>query len=212
MPDGTVNRFRTSRGRLLSQHIVEASRQLGRNITVLDVGGRPDYWDNVSLDGVGKIIMMNYDEAEITRSSRADGGLFDSVLGDARDLSSYADGSVDFVHSNSVIEHVGAWQDIKAMAREVMRVGRHGWIQTPAYEFPVEAHYRVPFLHWFGAPTRRRLLSFSRKYGALSLDEKRFHIDRINLLSHEEVMHLFPGKQIYIERVALLPKSYTAIW
>lgn len=211
MRDATVNRFRTNRGRLLSKYIVNASKTLGRDITILDVGGRPDYWDNVKLDGVGKIIVMNYDESEITRDSQTH-DIFENVVGDARNLATYADNSVDFVHSNSVIEHVGPWWDMQAMANEVQRVGRHGWIQTPAFEFPVEPHYRLPFIHWFGAPTRRRLLRFSRAYGKMPIGEKRFHIDRINLLSHAEVKHLFPSAEIYVERVALLAKSYTAIW
>ena len=75
---------------------------------------------------------------------RGTGDIFVRKVGDARNLSEYADGSVDLVHSNSVIEHVGGWADMRAMADEMMRIGRSGWMQTPAWEFPVEPHFRAP--------------------------------------------------------------------
>ena len=106
---------------------------------------------------------MNYSAAELEREAEGGGtgDIFVRKVGDARNLSDYADGSVDLVHSNSVIEHVGGWADMRAMADEMMRVGRAGWMQTPAWEFPVEPHFRAPFLHWFGDPLRARMLSLS---------------------------------------------------
>jgi hypothetical protein len=138
--------------------------------------------------------------------------MFRALLGDARRLEGRADGSVDLVHSNSVIEHVGPWQDMAAMASELRRVGRAGWMQTPAWEFPIEPHFRAPFLHWFGQPLRRRMLALSPHYRRAGLAARRLHVDRINLLSRAEVAALFPGCEIWVERVALLPKSYVARW
>ena len=40
----SVNRFRQKRGRLLRQQIEALADRLGRDIVILDVGGRPDYW------------------------------------------------------------------------------------------------------------------------------------------------------------------------
>lgn len=209
MKDFTVNRFRTARGRVLQQQIRRLSRQLGRPITVLDIGGRPDYWENVGLDGIQLIRLLNNDEAELDRP--ASSNLFETELGDARHLSGYADKSVDLVHSNSVIEHVGQWPDMCAMANEALRVGISGWMQTPAWEFPIEPHYRLPMLHWFAPPLRRKMLSFSRDYHSLDTSGRRHHIDRINLLSRAEVKALFPGCDVFVEWV-ILPKSYTARW
>src|SRR5690606_11961609 len=151
------------------------------------------------LDRIARVILLNSDEFELSRPGTE--GLFVPQLGDARDLSAYADGSIDLVHSNSVIEHVGLWPDMRAMASEVRRVGRSGWVQTPAWEFPIEPHYRLPFLHWLAPPARRALLRFSPDYGRLRIDQKRHHIERINLLSRKEFETLFPGCSLYVERL-----------
>lgn len=211
--DFTVNRFRSARGRILRTHIRTLSKRLGRPLEILDVGGRAEYWENVGLEGVGHIKLMNYDPAELERTV-PDEAMFTKIVGDARDLADYADNSVDLVHSNSVIEHVGMWNDMTAMASEVMRVGRAGWIQTPAFEFPVEPHFRTLFMHWFGAPMQRAMfsLSFEKRMRRLPMAVRRQALDGVNLLSHREVKALFPDQDIYVERVALLPKSYTVRW
>ncbi len=211
--DLTVNRFRKKRGRLLRAHIAALAKDLNRPVEILDVGGRAEYWDNVGLDNIAHITLMNYVPEELERTE-ADDKMFSAVVGDARNLSDYADRSVDLVHSNSVIEHVGSWDDMAAMASEVMRVGRAGWIQTPAWEFPVEPHFRTLFMHWFGGPIQRAMfsLSFEKRIRKMSMATRRQSLDWINLLSYREVKELFPNQTIQIERVALLAKSYTVRW
>jgi hypothetical protein len=209
MDEMTVNRFRAARGRLLSGQIAKLATHFGRPIVILDVGGRAEYWTNVGFNNVAAIHLLNSEQSELDRKAPSD--LFINELGDARNLSKYADKSVDLVHSNSVIEHVGLWRDMCAMADEVLRVGLSGWIQTPAWEFPIEPHFRLPFLHWFGQPLRRAILRGSRHYGSLDIRDRRYHIDRINLLSYGEVKSLFPDCEIFVERL-LLAKSYTARW
>jgi hypothetical protein len=211
--DMTVNRFRQKRGRRLAGLLRAVADHFDRKICVLDVGGRPDYWRNVQTDAVAEVVLLNFDAVEFDRAAPEGAGMvFRAVKGDARDLSDFVDGSVDFVHSNSVIEHVGSWGDMSAMAGELRRVGAAGWVQTPAFEFPLEPHFRAPFLHWFGQPIRRRLLTMSRPYRNGNLAERRAHVDRINLLSRGEVEALFAGCELHVERFALLPKSYVVQW
>ena len=213
---GTVNRFRRNRGRLLRKQIDDVARTLGRDLVILDVGGRPDYWLNLGFENIARVDLLNAREMELNRSLPADvpEGIFTRRIGDARDLKEFADGSVDLVHSNSVIEHVGGWRDMQAMAHELRRVGRSGWVQTPAWGFPIEPHFHAPFMHWFGAPMRARMLSISlgRKFRRMDLAKRRVVVEGINLLTRREIQALFPGCEIYTERFLLLAKSYTARW
>ena len=209
MNDLTVNRFRTARGRVLRKQIDRLAAFFGRPIVVLDVGGRSDYWGNVGTENIAEIRLLNNDESELHRGGASP--LFRSELGDACRLTEYEDQSIDLVHSNSVIEHVGDWTNMAAMAREVLRVGRSGWVQTPAWEFPIEPHFQLPFLHWAGQPMRRALLRLSKDYGKLSVAERRYHVDRINLLCYGEFKSLFENADIFVERF-VLAKSYSARW
>lgn len=126
------------------------------------VGGRPDYWANIGIERIARIELINRADDELNQDfpGKVPEGFFLRNRGDARSLTGYGDKSVDLVHSDSVIEHVGNWQDMRAMAEEMLRVDRAGWMQTPAWEFPFEPHFRAPFLHWFGQPLRTRMLAF----------------------------------------------------
>ena len=60
----------------------------------------------------------------------------------------FKDKSFDAVFSNSVIEHVGTFEDQKMMANEVIRVTNFYFIQTPNLYFPIEPHFLVPFFQF----------------------------------------------------------------
>ena len=211
MADGTISSFRQKRGRLLAQKIEQLAKEKQRPITIIDVGGRRDYWDNVGFAGIGRIVLVNIDPADLGRmTSRED--IFVDKIGDARNLSEIGDAEFDLYHSNSVIEHVGSWVDMRNMAQEARRVAQSGWVQTPAWEFPMEPHFRVLFMHWFATPMRAGLLAFSSGYRSESRDSRRQHAERINLLSKSEVMLLFPKCKVVVERFFLLAKSYVVLW
>ena len=205
-----VNFFRTRRGRVLRQQIDLLAAHLGRPITVLDLGGRPGDWGNIGMDNIASVHVLNNERTELAGSS-AD-RRFSFEVGDACDLSAFTDKSVDLVHSNLVIEHVGLWPDQHAMAEEAIRVGLSGWIQTPAFEFRIEPHHGLPFTHWLGQPIRRALLRAAPGFRHTNVDDRRTHVDRTNMLSHAEMQTLFPGCSLYVERFALMPKSFVARW
>lgn len=211
----SVNYFRARRGRLLRNQISELSLTLGRSITVLDLGGREEYWVNVGLDNIGQIELLNTSEEEFgsEKGHSPASGIFYEVVGDACHMPEYDDKSFDLVHSNSVIEHVGDWSRMRAMAREALRVGRSGWIQTPAWEFPVEPHFHLPFMHWFETPVRSQLISWSplKAYRGCDLDTRRMLAESVNLVSKQEFRALFPEATLHVERF-IFAKSYTARW
>ena len=209
MTQDAVNYFRKSRGKQLRLNIENVSRSMGRNISVLDVGGRADYWNNVNPIGVDRIVLLNLDYNEMHGDNN---NIFQMRVGNASDLSEYNDQSIDFVHSNSVIEHVGSWKSMKSMASEIRRVGQHGWLQTPAHKFPIEPHWRLPFIHWLSRPNQASFLRLRRKFSNLSIDDRREIIESVSLLSYQEIKFLFPEFRIITERFVFFPKSYIATW
>ena len=76
------------------------------------------------------------------------------VQADATDRLPFDDGAFDLAYSSSVIEHV-APERRAAFAREVRRVARGWWVQTPAFSFPVEPHALLPVAHWLPPSVRR---------------------------------------------------------
>jgi hypothetical protein len=134
------------------------------------------------------------------------------VVGDGTALR-WADRTFDVVYSNSVIEHLGTFENQQAFAREARRVGRGYWVQTPAREFPVEPHYWTLFLHWCSKPTQRRLLKNFTLWGLLGRPGPEI-IDlvlaELRLMTYAEFKGLFPDAVIWVERVGGLAKSYTA--
>lgn len=75
----------------------------------------------------------------------------------------FADGAFDIVHSNAVIEHVGARDRQGLFVREALRVGRRVFVTTPNRWFPVEVHTRLPLVHWLPEPLAGRLYDLAGK-------------------------------------------------
>lgn len=165
--------------------------------TILDVGGEHYTWDIIGRrDGVVLINMLV--------PPQTDG--FPYLLGSGLALP-FGDKSVDLAFSNSVIEHVGSEENQFQFAREMMRVGKQVYCQTPSRLFPVDPHLTMPFLHWL--PGKWLTPKFLR-YFTLNgwLFKKPYEYD-VTWISKKKLQKMFPGCQITTERFLGLPKSFT---
>lgn len=122
------------------------------------------------------------------------------VTADATDLP-FGDGEFDIAYSNSVVEHLPPGERA-AYARELARVGRRWFVQTPNRGFPIEPHALLPFVHWLP----RRL---GRTLWRLGVSGDPY--DDVRLLGARELRELFPDAVIVRERAGLLTKSLVAI-
>lgn len=77
------------------------------------------------------------------------------VRADAASGLPFANDEFDLVYSSSVIEHVPP-ERRQAFAREIRRVGRGWFVQTPAFSFPIEPHALLPGAHWLPVGLRKR--------------------------------------------------------
>lgn len=112
----------------------------------------------------------------------------------------FGDGEFDLVYSSSVVEHIPPAQRA-AFARELLRVGRGLYVQTPAYSFPIEPHALLPFAHWLPVAVRKPFW----RLGAQG------HWEDVHLLRRHEIAALFPGTTVVPERVGPLTKSWIAV-
>ena len=174
---------------------------------VLDLGGTVELWNLLParLDVV--LLNTSVSKARLEDAGRECRTSFTAIEGDACDLQRFAAGSFDIVFSNSVIEHLGDDRRVEQFAREVRRVGRSYWVQTPARGFPIEAHTGLPFFWYYPRPLRQQVArAFDRKYGghpwSCSISETRS-------FRFEDLRRLFPDSAVYRERLGGLTKSWS---
>lgn len=180
---------------------------------ILDVGGYPHTWIG-EPQVVEEIICLNLRVYPWKEKDQYPGHRIEIKEGDGCALE-YPTDSFPIIFSNSVIEHVGDYAAQEAFAREARRVGGRLWVQTPAYECPIEPHYLTPFMHWYPKGLRRRLARWFTVWGLLEkptkadIDEM---VDYTRLLTKGEMKRLFPDCRIITERLLwVIPKSYIAV-
>jgi hypothetical protein len=174
---------------------------------ILDVGGYAGFWANSGI--ASDITLLNIHPVP-------DDGLpsnMHTVLGDGTALT-YQDKSFSILFSNSVIEHLGSFENQQRFAKECIRVGHGLWIQTPSKSFPIEPHFLSPFIHFFPKGCQRLLLRNFTVWGWLTRPSDTQIEDvlaEIRLLSFAEMESLFPGCEIKKERFLGLTKSFIVV-
>jgi ubiquinone/menaquinone biosynthesis C-methylase UbiE len=172
---------------------------------VLDIGGREYNW--ALMPFTPRVTMLN-----VTLQGERS-GKFEWVIGDARKLP-YPNNAFEVVYSNSVIEHVGSFDDQITFAAECRRAGRSYFIQTPNRNFPIEPHVLTPFIHWLPKAWQGRLLRNFTFWGWITRPnaeaQARF-LNTTRMLTKTELHSLFPDAEIRRERFFGLTKSFVAM-
>ncbi len=174
--------------------------------TVLDVGGTMSNWELIPDQPQLTVVNVSMPPEELP-------GNVTWYVADGRALP-FSSGGFELGFSNSVIEHLGTWEDQVAFAEEIRRVGRSYYVQTPNYWFPVEPHLVTPFIHWVPLRLRKRMLRNFTVWGLLTRPEPEYCVQfsrEVRLLTLSEMKKLFPDAHIVVERVLGLPKSFIAV-
>jgi hypothetical protein len=179
-------------------------------VKLLDVGGSIKFW---KILGLAAREDVDFTILNIVPRDDED-SRFQYLQGDARDLSRFGEGEFDIVFSNSVIEHVGGWEDQERMAREVRRVGRRYFVQTPNRYFPIEPHFLFPGFQFLPEAAKVSLLMRFRLGWfpkAKTREEALRYAREIRLLTRREVQGLFPEARLVSEKFYGLTKSFMAV-
>ncbi len=212
MPHSKSNIFRQRRVEMLNTLISQtlATKEL---CNIIDVGGTAAFWmtwdELVDWERVS-VTCVNINEQQSSEQNPR----VNVHYGNACDLSDIADLSFDVAFSNSVIEHVGQWADMEAMAKEIRRVASRYLVQTPYYWFPIEPHARTPFLHWLPEPIAYRIvMNFECGFWskAKTVGDALRTIQSAKLIDWRQMSALFPDAHLKPERFVGLTKSMIAI-
>jgi len=202
------NQFRQTRFDNHVKPIIDKIKAQKGSCSIVDIGGDYDYWLDFEIGSDVTVKLVNLKEPIPLEDKR-----FSCAFGDARNLD-FQDNSFDLVHSNSLIEHVGVWSDMKRAAAEIRRPAPNYYVQTPNFWFPVDPHSRTAFLHWLPLHTRRKMLlkksrGFYEKPG--DLDAAMSLVEGTSMLDEHQMKSLFPDSKIIKEKLFGLTKSLIAI-
>jgi len=184
------------------------------SVNIIDIGGTEKYWGIISTQYLDEhkvsITIVNLPGIAMQK----DHGRFRFIEADACDLRRIDDGAFQIAHSNSVVEHVGDWSRMVLFAKELSRVSRQYFVQTPNFWFPIEPHCMTPCFHWLPKPIRLWLVSrfqLGNWRRASSIDEAVRIIDSARLLNKLMFQALFEEATILTEKFFWIPKSFIAV-
>ncbi|MGE5399929.1 MAG: methyltransferase domain-containing protein [Ignavibacteriales bacterium] len=175
-------------------------------VRILDVGGTLNFWESLGFPGLhgSSITLLNLEKQNKNAK-------IECIVGNGCEMSYLRNLSFDVVFSNSVIEHAGSFTEQKKMAKEIVRVGRAFFIQTPNFYFPLEPHVLFFGFQWLPLRVRAFLvrhfsLGWYEKFA--NYEESVKFVKSIRLLTKNELKILFPGASIYHERFLGITKSF----
>ena len=177
-------------------------------LTILDLGGSDYHWRKSGFvnDKNFQITIVNTESQDLSGMDN-----FIYLKKDVTDLSDFKDEEFDIVYSNSLIEHINT-EDLQIkLAEDIRRIGKHYFIQTPNYYFPIEPHFLFPFFQYLPLNLRAALVKkFDLGWYDRQPDKvKAFELaSSIKLLSQKELKKLFPDGKIYHEKYLFLNKSF----
>lgn len=198
---------------------------LGPETKILDLGSEDG--SNIArvIEGTA-INQRNVFLADISESSLKAGEEkfgFQTIFLKENEKLPVEDNFFDIVYCSSAIEHVTipkselwktrsrhefarrSWQSQTMFAKEVIRVGKQYFVQTPCKTFPLESHTWLPFVGYLPREVFLIALSISNRVWVKNAEPD------FNLLGRAEMQKLFPAARIISEVKFGMTKSLIAV-
>ena len=203
--DSPANKFRRERFKLF-RSLLET---VPKPYKILDVGGKEAFWEQMNFTNEPdvEIVLLNLATMPVSLPK------FTSCAGDARNMQQFQEKEFDVVFSNSVIEHVGDFEQQERMASEVRRVGKRYFVQTPNRYFPLEPHFLFPYFQILPFEAQVFLVRHFDVGWYKKLSDRWRAEELINshrLLTKNEMLQLFPQSNLFHEKFFGFTKSFIA--
>ncbi len=192
---------------------------------ILDLGSGPGDHIATLLAGTdyspSNVYIADINRAAVTSGARKYG--FQGVALDGSGALPFPDGFFDIVFCSSVIEHytipkseiwnvrsgsdfeMESWRKQRQCAREVERVGRQYFVQTPNKWFPIESHTWLPLVGYIPRSLLLPVLRVTNRIWVKSTQPD-WH-----LLNRRQMGQLFPSANILLEKSIGITKSLIAV-
>lgn len=215
----------SSRARGKRAALFRAAFPLDGNTRILDLGSEWGGNIHAVLEGTPvrpeNVYIADIDADALERGRAAFG--FVPVLVNQSGKLPFPDGYFDIVYCSSVIEHVTVPKDQvwslrsgrefrerslahqREFAREIQRVGRQFFVQTPYRWFVMESHSWLPFVAWLPRRVLLPILKMAAKVWPKSTNPDWY------LLNRRELGGMFAGAEIRDEKWLGLTKSLMAV-
>ena len=172
---------------------------------VLDLGGTAASWRASAVRPLG-LTLVNLSHEQDSGESWMDTVYADACAGGF--------GKYDLVFSNSLLEHLGGHARRQQFADVVQESAPCWWVQTPYRYFPVEPHWVFPGFQFLPFRVRQEITQ-RWKIGHMGAHpdpaEAAGLVASVELISVTEMRSYFPAGDIWLERLAGLPKSLVAV-
>ncbi len=199
---------RMRKGRL--KFFKEFTDKIDKPLRILDVGGSVYHWRNSDFVNNKKYYITLVNTA-LQNINGVKNMCF--LKRDAEDLGFFDNQEYDIVYSNSLLEHLNTFDRQLMVADEMRRIGKHYFVQTPNYYFPMEPHFLFPFFQFMPDSIKTKLVMsynlgwFEREPDKLKAKEV---AASIRLIKKNELTKLFPDADFYSEKYFWLNKSFIA--
>ncbi|MEP7146042.1 MAG: class I SAM-dependent methyltransferase [bacterium] len=184
--------------------------KLDKPLNILDVGGSDYHWRNSDFIN-NKNYHITIVNTELQNLKDIRNLCF--LKRDAEDLGFFDNQEYDIVYSNSLLEHLNTFDRQMIASDEMRRIGRHYFVQTPNYYFPVEPHFLFPFFQYLPDSVKTKLIMknnlgwYNKETDVLKAKEI---AGSIRLLKKDELKILFPDANFYTEKYFFMNKSFIA--
>jgi len=211
---------RRKRAALFKKHFV-----FNENIKILDIGSEDGSNINMVLSGLPinpENVFIADIEPQVVKTGHERYGYTPVIIGESEQLP-FPDSYFDIVYCSSVIEHVTipkqlvwtlrsgrkfatmSYERQQVFAKEIQRLGKNYFVQTPYKHFPLESHSLLPCAAWL---PRRLLIPLLRLTNTFWI--KQTEPDWY-LLGKKEMRGLFSNAIILEEKVLGMTKSIMAV-